>query len=70
MICVSHSLVRISIQSTGGSMDQEQGMLVTTGAGSPVVQVEEHPLIEEKAALEAMNRELSQMILKMNNISG
>ena len=45
-------------------------MLATTGAGSPVVQVEEHPLIEEKAALEAMNRELSQMILKMNNISG
>ena len=68
MTCVSHSLVRVSIQSTG--LDQEHGMLATTGAGSPVVQVEEHPLIEEKAALEAMNRELSQMILKMNNISG
>ena len=42
-------------------------------AGSPLTTttavVEEH-LIEEKAALEAMKRELSQMIQKMNTISG
>ena len=38
-------------------------------ANSPTA-VQDHPLMEEKAALEAMNRELTQMIQKMNNISG
>ena len=39
-------------------------------ATNPPAAVQDHPLMEEKAALEAMNRELSQMIQKMNTISG
>ena len=40
-------------------------------ANSPTTAVQEQPLMmEEKAALEAMNRELAQMIVKMNTLSG
>lgn len=65
-----HSLVRVHSptppQSASGSKDQ--GKTATTI--SPTTTIPEHPLMEEKATLEAMNRELSQMILKMNTISG